>query len=316
MQIEGGEQAPALLGLATAVDSSHHNHSQHHLYNGLPTYPPVYPQQQQPQPLEQQPTLPLQEGEIPKIYAPQPRSALLLTTTGRESPTKVLEEKLEELLLEPRPRSRVVVPGQPGHSGHSKSRSASGTGTGTGKKSRSGSRVPSMSFLSPGSGSIGSTGGGGGTDEKSIEHHDINSVSNNNNTLSPHNTLHLNPNNPRARVISLSRSHRLSGVEVWEDSHRHPFAVPPSSDEDNDGRDSEVRDEDGVVVEQVKELEPGLGEEEEVEGIEALLEEEVVLPSVVVVPKHKRALLLPLLVLVPDTGKNQAVEAQIPDRGV
>ncbi len=142
-----------------------------------------------------------------------------------------------------------------------------------------------MSFLSTGSGCIGFTGGGG-TDEKSGEHLDISS---NNNTLSPHNTLHLNPNNPRARVISLSRSHRLSGVEVWEDSHRHPLAVPPPSfddDDDNDGgRGSEVRDEDGVCVEQVKELEPGLGEKEDVEGIEALLEKDAVLPSVVVVPE-------------------------------
>ncbi|KAF9448485.1 hypothetical protein P691DRAFT_39409 [Macrolepiota fuliginosa MF-IS2] len=208
-------------------------------------------QQQQQQPLHQllqprsQPVLP--------ILAPQPRHG------GRESPTKLLEEKLEEI-LEPRPRSRVVsgagISTSPSHSrvlessspSRPRSRVASMNLTGNGNGSvRVGSRVPSTASLSAVMNGVGEKGS------------DVPDVGNGGSGL-----LGVGgPSHPhRTRVISLSsrtHSHRLSGVEVWGENHRH-IVVPPDEELDVQYNAEEVN---------VKEVE---GEEEV--GIEALLEKE------------------------------------------
>lgn len=190
------------------------------------------------------------------IHAPQPRDG----RTGTESPTKLLEEKLEEL-FEPRPRSSRLRQPQQQSGTHSPSRPRSRVASLNAK-----SRVPSSSSIGPSPSlpfagpNINNGNGGNGVQSHNNSHHT--------HTLSLPNNVGWGPNSTRTRVISLSRahSHRLSGVEAWGESHRH-VAAPP---------DEELHSH-GMVAggdEMIKEMES----EEEV-GIEALLEKEMpVLP--------------------------------------
>jgi hypothetical protein len=196
-----------------------------------------------------------------EIVSPRPRRGL-----GRESPMKGLEEKLEEV-LEPRPGSRVV----------SRSR-----GLSTGGSGRPRSRVSSIMDLSSGSwgrksgngnGSRvgtpdGSVRNGGGTDEGD------GGVENGDGLVQQQQQL-------RTRVVSISaksHSHRLSGVEVWGETHphyhrHHHVKKRHGEEEGGDEHDSvivvegEVRG--GVVV--VKRDEES-SEDGEIGNIESVLE--------------------------------------------
>jgi len=231
-------------------------------------------------------------GSMPiQILAPQPRHE------GRQSPTKILEQKLEEL-LEPRPRSRVFSTQQISRS-HSRVPSSSKKEKdnlslpGSRPRSRVASTSNDKSVAPSVKGSLSIVGDemGGevtagaekntGTASDRLDVPDIKS----------------HHHHPRTRVISVSsqiHSHRLSGVEAWGENHRHvvvPSSSSPSSFEDM--LDSSTLP--FVEGQGVKELE---GEEEM--GIEALLEKEVVTFSMPV-PAHNSS-----PILGSDTGTDEA----------
>ena len=206
-----------------------------------------------------------------QILAPQPRHG------GRESPTKILEEKLEEL-LEPRPRSRVFSTSRPRSRVPSNSKKEKDNLSLAGSRPRS--RVASVSndksvapsvkgnLLVVGDEIAGEVTAGAeenmGTGSDRLDVPKIKSH-----------------HHPRTRVISVStqiHSHRLSGVEAWGENHRH--AVVPSSP----SLDSSTLP--FVEGQGVKELE---GEEEM--GIEALLEKEVTTFSIPVPVQNSNPIL-------------------------
>ncbi|KAF5359660.1 hypothetical protein D9756_002896 [Leucocoprinus leucothites] len=233
---------------------------------------------------------PAQGSQPIQILAPQPRHG------GRsDSPTKILEEKLEEL-LEPRPRSRVVSTSRP-HSRvasiSKRSRDKGQNPSTPGSPSRPRSRVTSMNLAGDGNGSLrlksssvmdGDEAGG----EAAVEENKSNGVTSLEATANDGNDTKPSINmpsvsgpqqhHPRTRVISLSsrtHSHRLSGVEAWGESHRH--IVVPSDDSELNATTLHTVEDGGV-----KELE---GEEDV--GIEALLEKEVpALPIPVPINPH------------------------------
>lgn len=211
-------------------------------------------------------------GSMPiQILAPQPRHG------GPESPTKILEEKLEEL-LEPRPRSRVFSTQQVSRP-HSRVPSSSKKDNLSLPGSRPRSRVASMSndkSVAPSVKSNLSVVGDEMSDEVTA------GAEENMDTGSDRlNVPNTKSHHPRTRVISVStqmHSHRLSGVEAWGENHRH-VVVPSSSPSSFEG----ILDPSTlpfVEGQGVKELE---GEEEM--GIEALLEKEVSTISIPV-PVH------------------------------
>lgn len=250
VQVQRVSEPSQVQAPANAVNSQQPQHHQHYQQGQ---------QQQQQQPVQ--------------ILAPQPRHG------GRESPTKLLEEKLEEL-LEPRPRSRVF-PGQPG-SGASPSHSRVPSKSYSPTPSRPRSRVPSMNLVAA-NGSVrsktrvpSSTNLAAGSLGEKKSNGSIDSADGGNGGL-------LGVGNggavqhPRTRVISLSsrtHSHRLSGVEVWGENHRH-IVVPPDEEEG-----AHRNAEDAIVKEY---------EAEEEVGIEALLEKEapaLPIPVPLSVPKE------------------------------
>lgn len=208
-----------------------------------------------------------------QILVPQPRHG------GRESPTKILEEKLEEL-LEPRPRSRVFSTSRPRSRVPSSSKKEKDNLSLPGSRPRS--RVASMSndkSVAPSmKGNLlvaGDEMGGevtAGAEENMGTGSDRLDVP----------KIKSHHHHPRTRVISVStqiHSHRLSGVEAWGENHRH--AVVPSSPSPSSS--------EGLLNSSTLPFVEGQGvkelEREEEMGIEALLEKEVA-PFSIPVPVH------------------------------
>ncbi|EKM77943.1 hypothetical protein AGABI1DRAFT_107731 [Agaricus bisporus var. burnettii JB137-S8] len=193
-----------------------------------------------------------------EILSPQPR--FFGPLGGRESPTKMLEEKLEAL-LEPRPRSRVV------------SRVVSSSG-GKGNESRPRSRVASMNLNGSLNGSLRGKKGGNGSSRVGTP---VNGSLRNegddggDNKLEDTTQQQQQQQQPRTRVVSISsrnHSHRLSGWKCGERRSGIPF-----NEEEVDG--FVINDHPTTTTDKVKEEEEenvSSSEDGEIGNIDAVLE--------------------------------------------